>query len=216
MRYSQYTNTFRIKKLLPLCALAVLIVLVQCKGKYGSVTDAEFSRYSLRDKILMVTKKRCPQSPAGFRELVQCVREQSTMENGYGSTYISEFSNISNSATLKGSSKDIAFFFEFMFEASESGKWLFEFAIDAGIASGCKIGDRELWFSREDIWALDNHSKAFTKEIQLDRGYHIFSLYGIEGCCDGKWRVRFKSPSMDEFKVISSANMNIRSRYYTL
>ncbi len=216
MIHSKNMNSFPSKMLLPCCALAALIMLVQCKGNYGSVTDAELSRYSLRDKILMVTKKRCPQSPSGFSELVQCVREQSTMGNGYGSTYISEFRDVSNSSTLKGSSKDIAFFFDFMFEASESGKWLFEFAIDAGIASGCKIGGRELWFSREDIWALDNHSGAFTKEIQLDRGYHIFSLYGIEGCCDGKWRVRFKSPSMNEFKVISSANMNIRSRYYTL
>ncbi len=200
---------------------AIIIMLVLAghgckKGNYGQViSDETAAKYSLRGQILMVTKKRCPGTPATFEELVRCVEKESRAESGYGATYIREFSGVSNQGTLKGAGKDIAFYYEFLFNADEAGKWAFEFAIDAGVASGCRIDGKELWFSREDTWSLGDYSRAFVRETELTRGIHKFELYGIENCCDGVWRLRYKSPSMTDFAVVPNQRLQVRSRHYS-
>ncbi len=170
--------------------------------------DAQFN--AMKDGILMVTKKRCSKVPATFADLVRCVENESTPGEGYGSICLTEFAGINNSNTLKGSGRDIAFYFDFYFKAGEAGSWTFEFGLDAGIASGCRVDNTELWFQGKDIWTLDDYSLAFRKDVQLSKGWHRMRIYGIENCCDGVWRLRFKSPSMKDFKTVSVKNIGAK------
>ncbi len=180
-------------------------------GNDAEIRDAEAKYRSMKDGILMVTKKRCQQKPETMNELVQCVEKSSTSESGYGTSYLSEFNNISNSGTLGGSGKDIAFYYDFFFKVTDSGKWIFEFGVDAGIASGCLVDERQLWFEARDIWTLGDYSKVFKKDIQLKKGWHRVRIYGLEGCCDGVWRLRFKGPSMKDFEVVSVKNPGVKA-----
>lgn len=181
-----------------------------CCRNNGDILESDSKFSNMKNGILMVTKKRIMKNPKSMSELRQFVENESHSEKGYGSVYIEEFSGISNSGTLKGSGKDIAFYYDFLFRADESGLWNFEFGIDAGIASGCLVDDKELWFESQDIWTLGDYSQAFKKGVKLNRGWHRIRIYGLEGCCDGVWRLRYKSPSMKDFNIVSVKNLGVK------
>lgn len=165
-----------------------------------------------KDGILMVTKAKCSYGPRDINELIECVEHDSNNTRGYGDTILSIFDNVSNSKTFGGSKKDISFYFEFLFFANADGEWSFEYALDSGIASGSTIDDNILWFSSRDIWTGDNYEGAFVKDIFLKKGWHLFKLYGVENCCDGSWRLRYKSPSMTMFENVSVKKLKVRCR----
>lgn len=181
-------------------------------GNKAEIRDGDAAFNSMREGILMVTKKRCQAKPKSFNELVQCVEKDSTPGSGYGTKYLMEFTGINNTDTIGGSGKDIAFYYDFFFKAGEAGMWAFEFGVDSGIASGCMVDSNELWFEAKDIWTLGDYSQAFVKKVKLDKGWHRVRIYGLEDCCDGVWRLRFKSSSMKNFETVSVQSLGVRYR----
>ena len=179
-------------------------------GNDAEIRDGDAKFRTMRDGILMITKKRCSHKPQTFSELTKCVERDSTGGTGYGTAYLSDFVDVNNTDTIKGSGSDIAFYYEFYFKSGETGKWSFEFGVDSGIASGCIVDEKELWFEPHDIWTLGDYSQVFTRDIQLNKGWHRVRIYGLEECCDGVWRVRYKAPSMRDYEVVSVKNLGVK------
>ncbi len=178
-------------------------------GNEGDIRESDGKLSNMKDGILMVTKKRVMKKPKTMSELKKFVEYDSVSETGYGSVYLEEFVGVNNTNTIGGSGKDIAFYYDFSFNAKESGIWVFEFGVDAGIASGCVIDGKDLWFEAGDIWTLGDYSKVFKKDFKLSKGWHRVKIYGLENCCDGVWRLRYKSPSMKDLKIVSIQNLGV-------
>ncbi len=187
-------------------ALSLAIMCAVC----GAAWAAQYEGYT-KEGIRMLTGRYYGSRPANFEELVKAV-ESAQQGPGYGETVLKAFEGVNNSGSLKGLNNQIAFTFDLIFTAEGQGEWEFEFGVDAGIASGCKIDDTVLWFSNQDTWTEADYSKAFTRKIALKNGWHRMTVYGLESCCDGVWRLRFKSPYMKEFKTVSTSNLPVRCR----
>lgn len=103
---------------------------------------------------------------------------------------------------------NIGYRISFNFYAPNAGRWEFELAYDAGIASVFFIDDKKKLSKNFNIYA-QYHEPTILK-VNLSEGWHSFEYYGLEDCCDGLIRFRFKSPDDDEFKVISYENLELK------
>jgi hypothetical protein len=104
---------------------------------------------------------------------------------------------------------DVGYRIYFEFYADIEGKWQFDFVYDAGIASGAFVDQEVILFSDIDMWV--NSNKPIAKTVTLKQGWHTFEFLALENCCGAPMRFRVKKPNADEFKVISSEALQLRS-----
>jgi hypothetical protein len=174
-------------------------------------TPAEPPAGYTKPGILVATHAASCPAPPDFAALERCV-EATPTGPGYGKRITNRFEDFSNQRAFEGSNSNIGVSVSFAFFADEPGLWSWEFALDSGVASGARIDDQQLFYNAQDIWTGEGYEGAFTHDIQLERGWHVLTLLGVENCCDGVWRLRFKKPSMSEFLVVDTQVLKMRAR----
>ncbi|EAT12976.1 Tfp pilus assembly protein tip-associated adhesin PilY1-like [Oceanobacter sp. RED65] len=154
--------------------------------------------------------------PDSKSEAMNAFDSSSDNINGYGCTFITDFTGINNSSTFGAANNFIAYsetFFEV--KAGESGTWEFRYGADFGGGGGLYVNNAALdekWM--DDLWWANNWAntgETLAGAETLTPGYHKLEVIGAEGCCDGGITVQFKKPGSN-WQTFSTSNIDIRSR----
>lgn len=117
---------------------------------------------------------------------------------GYGSTYIFEWSNISNQ-NLFGSGGNIAYHVVVSFFAppADVGTWDFRFGIAFGLGGALFIDGVARDFRSSDMWWQGSYSdplQILAASLNIGFGSHTIEIFGLEPCCDGVTEGQFRTP----------------------
>lgn len=154
--------------------------------------------------------------PDSKSEAMNAFDSSSDNINGYGCTFITDFTGINNSSTFGSANNFIAYsetFFEV--QAGESGTWEFRYGADFGGGGGLYVNNvalDEKWM--DDLWWANNWAntgETLAGVEDLTPGYHKLEVIGAEGCCDGGITVQFKKPG-GNWQTFATSNIDIRSR----
>ena len=128
---------------------------------------------------------------------------------GYGSTFVSNYDNVSNHA-LFGSSNNIAFkaTINFGVAAGSTGNYTFRAGVDFGRGGAVFLDGQAVDLRTNDMWWAGNYnnpSQFFQFSANIGAGNHTLNMYGLEGCCDGGQQMQFNSGS--GFKTIDNTTL---------
>ena len=146
--------------------------------------------------------------------------------SGYGCTFVTNFTNVSNHQTFaNGSRTNIVAYSQSYFEVrpGEDGEWFFRYGADFGRGGGLYIDGQpveEDW--RSDLWwetDWQNPDVLYGSRV-LSVGYHKIEIIGSEGGNDGGITAEFCRPNgrctdrrewRQSWNAFSTSNIDIRS-----
>ncbi|NRB38941.1 MAG: DUF2341 domain-containing protein [Pseudomonadales bacterium] len=194
----------------------------------GSVVPTSDLVSTLSESGLRYHTKPGRYQPASTPTLAQIETEFDSRADsaGYGCDIITAFDSISNGSVNPGGASNNIFFRAehwFYVDASEAGRWKFEFSGDytdggAMFLDGVELHERwdqDLWWDynwnnvNEIIRSngIDDKSNGNNRQHPtLAEGWHVLKFFGSEGCCDGGSSVRFRKPGMGGWQTWSLAN----------
>lgn len=137
---------------------------------------------------------------------------------GYGCTFLSAYTNVSNTSVFGSQNSNIALFAEVFFDVTpaQAGVWQFRYGADFGYGGGLYVDDvplEEDWL--DDLWwnyNWNNASEVLQGSIDLAPGTHSLRILGFEDCCDGGLTVEFQRPGGGPWLPLSLANIPLSSR----
>lgn len=115
---------------------------------------------------------------------------------GYGSTTLTSYGAVSNSA-LFGANSDIAWkaTIDFSVSAAQAGAWSFQTGVDFDYGGALFLDGVALaWSPNNMYWAgsYANTAQILRSNATLAAGAHTLTIYGLEHCCDGAQQAQFK------------------------
>lgn len=141
--------------------------------------------------------------------------------NGYGCTFITNFTSITNNQFF-GSRNNFIAFSETYFEVKngEQGRWEFRYGADFGWGGGLYVDNdplEEQW--NDDLWwggngnpsNWDRASEVLQGQKTLQAGYHKLEIIGGEPGADGGITVQYRKPG-GNWTTFSTSTIDIRSR----
>jgi Domain of unknown function (DUF2341) len=137
---------------------------------------------------------------------------------GYGCTFLSAYTNVSNVSVFGSQNSNIALYAEVFFDVTpaQAGVWQFRYGADFGYGGGLYVDDiplEEDWVN--DLWwnyDWNNASEVLQGSINLAPGTHSLRILGFEDCCDGGLTVEFQRPGGGPWLPLSLANIPLSSR----
>jgi hypothetical protein len=137
---------------------------------------------------------------------------------GYGCTFLSAYTNVSNTSVFGSQNSNIALFAEVFFDVTpaQAGVWQFRYGADFGYGGGLYVDDiplEEDWLN--DLWwnyNWNNASEVLQGSIDLAPGTHSLRILGFEDCCDGGLTVEFQRPGGGPWLPLSLTNIPLSSR----
>lgn len=130
---------------------------------------------------------------------------------GYGSTSVAVYDNVSNNALFGGTSSEIAFKSTINFGVTQSnaGLWDLRSGVDFGGGGAVFLDGVALGYKSNDMWwsgSYNDPSQFFQYSVNLAQGNHTLNFYGLENCCDGGQQAQFRSSNATSFQTFSSAD----------
>jgi hypothetical protein len=116
--------------------------------------------------------------------------------NGYGTTTLSLYDNISNNRIFGGTQSNIASRSMFDFGITSAGSWDFRVGVDFGLGGAVFLDSVAMTYRTTDMWWGGTYSatQSFTVTASLVAGNHELKVYGLESCCDGGMQAQFRAP----------------------
>ena len=160
--------------------------------------------------------RRVTQNPNSLSNAQSLFNNSNDTTSGYGCTFITNFTGITNGA-LFGSKNNFIAYSETYFEvkSGETGNWAFRYGADFGWGGGLYVNGSPLdekW--NTDLWWANNWSNTneiLQGTINLPVGYHKLEIIGGEPGNDGGITVQYRKPS-GSWTTFSTSNIDIRSR----
>ena len=157
------------------------------------------------------------QNPTSYNNAQAIFNSRNDQVNGYGCTFITDFTGVTNGANFGARNNFIAYtetFFQV--KKNQEGTWWFRYGADFGWGGGLYVNgvpleeqwDEDLWWNNE--WGAA--SEVLEGSIYLTEGYHKLEVIGGEPGADGGITVQYATPKIgySPFKV--AKNFDIRSR----
>lgn len=146
---------------------------------------------------------------AAYRSTVLAA-ESHAATNGYGDKVLSSFNSASNHGSFSnGSSSNVAFHFDILFNAASSSNWSFRIGPDFGYGGAVYLDGVAVAYKTNDMWWNGNYSTTtqdFEFNSLLSAGNHTLDIYGLEGCCDGAAQAQFKLAGASSYTSFSDTD----------
>ncbi len=147
-------------------------------------------------------------SGAAYRTLIDGLAA-APASTGYGSTTVALFDNLSNQSVFGGSSTNIAYRYTISFGVTQAlaGTWDLRVGVDFGRGGAVFLDGALLETKTNDMWwsgSYGNTTQSFQLTHSIGAGNHTLSIYGLEGCCDGRQQAQFRAPGQSGFTTFGA------------